>query len=64
MNVSLEKVCDYLRKWGDMSLGDLRVLLAKRMGDRVSVYRRHTRGEVLALLMADDSNWSSRMCPR
>jgi hypothetical protein len=64
MNVSLDKVCDYLRKWGDLSLGDLRELVAKRMGDGISVYRRHTRGELLALLMADEANWSSSACRR
>jgi hypothetical protein len=66
MNVSLDKVCDYLRKWGDLSLGDLREVVAKRMGDRPSVYRKHSRGELLALLMADDSNWKTRapVCTR
>jgi hypothetical protein len=64
MNVSLDQVCDYLRKWGDLSLGSLRELVAKRMGDSLSVYRRHTRGELLALLMADEANWDSSACRR
>ncbi len=66
MNVSLDKVCDYLRKWGDLSLTDLRALTAERMGDRISVYRKHSRGELLALLMADESRWQSPepMCTR
>jgi hypothetical protein len=66
MNVSLDKVCDYLRKWGDLSLGELRELTAERMGDKISTYRKHSRGELLALLMADESLWESRapVCTR
>jgi len=39
LNVPLDKVCDYLREWGNLTVRDLREMLAKRMGDAVSVYR-------------------------
>ena len=66
MNVPLDRVCDYLREWGDLSVRSLRELLAQRMGDRVSVYRKHSRGELLALLMSDYPDWEGRApaCPR
>ena len=65
MNVSLDKVCDYLREWGNLTVRELREKLAKRMGDAPSVYRGHGRGELLALLMADLSNWEERaVCRR
>ena len=59
MNVPLEKVCEYLREWGDLTVGELRSLTAERMGDRITSYKKHSRGELLALLMDDQSNWEN-----
>lgn len=66
MDVSLDKVCDYLRKWGDLSLTEMREMLAKRLGDPKSTYRKHSRGELLALMMSDYPNWDGKaaVCPR
>jgi hypothetical protein len=66
MNVPLDRVCDYLREWGDLTVQALREMAAERMGDRVSVYRHHSRGELLALLMSDYPNWEGQppVCTR
>jgi hypothetical protein len=66
MEVSLDKVCDLLRKWGDLPLGRLREMVAERMGDSRSTYKGHSRGELLALLMGDVENWEGRapVCTR
>jgi hypothetical protein len=66
MNVPLDRVCDYLREWGDLSVRELREMLADRLGDSVSVYKGRGRGELLALLMADYPDWEGRtpVCPR
>jgi len=60
MNVPLDKVCDYLREWGDLSVRELRELLAEKMQDSVSAYKRHRRGDLLALLMSDYPDWEGR----
>ena len=65
MNVPLDRVCDYLRDWGNLTVRELREKLARRVGDAVSVYRGHGRGELLALLMSDYPDWEGRgVCTR
>jgi hypothetical protein len=66
MNVPLDRVCDYLREWGEHTVRELREMLAYKMGDPVSAYKGHRRGELLALLMADYPDWEGRpqVCPR
>jgi hypothetical protein len=60
MNVPLEKVCDYLREWGNLTVRELREMLADKMGDTASVYKGHPRGELLAMLMSDIPDWEGR----
>ena len=60
MNVPLDRVCDYLRDWGNLTVRELREMLADRMGDTVSAYKGHGRGELLALLMSDYPDWEGR----
>lgn len=66
MNVPLDRVCDYLREWGDLSVRGLREMLADKTGDSVSTYKGHRRGELLALLMSDYPDWEGRppVCTR
>jgi hypothetical protein len=66
MNVPLDKVCDYLREWGDLTVRELREMLADKMGDTISAYKGHRRGDLLALLMSDYPDWEGRppVCTR
>ena len=66
MNVSLDRVCEYLREWGDLPVRSLREMLAERLGDSLSAYKGHSRGELLAMLMADYPEWEGRppVCTR
>jgi hypothetical protein len=66
MNVPLDRVCDYLREWGNLTVRELREMLADKMDDTVSAYKGHGRGELLALLMADYPDWEGRppVCTR
>ncbi len=66
MNVPLDKVCEYLREWGNLPVRTLREMAAERLGDQMSVYKNHSRGEMLALLIADYADWEGRppVCPR
>lgn len=66
MNVPLDKVCEYLREWGNLPVRTLREMAAERLGDQASVYKNHSRGDMLALLIADYPDWEGRppVCPR
>lgn len=66
MNVPLDSVCEYLRQWGDLSLTELRQLAAEQMGDSLSTYKKHARGELLAMLMENCPEWRGQppVCTR
>lgn len=66
MNVPLDRVCDNLREWGNLTVRELREMLADKLGDTVSAYKGRSRGELLALLMESYPDWEGRapICTR